>query len=77
MEINCPICASYETKKVDRYYGYTYPFNKRSALIKCCSCTLVFMFPTPNDVQLNQFYNNYWYNDKQIVVVVAEFICEV
>ena len=66
MKVNCPICKSNKTKKVDKYYGYTFPFNRRSSLFKCNSCEMVFMSPAPNNFELEQFYKSYWYNENPV-----------
>lgn len=44
----------------------TYPWGKESGFIYCSSCSLVYRFPMPTDLQINSMYRSF-YSKKKIV----------
>lgn len=66
MQKICPVCGHNKSKKIFKYQGITFPFNIKSNLFRCFKCTFVFMYPTPTDKELIDFYNEYWFIDKPV-----------
>ncbi len=57
----CPSCGGDSFENVGGYCGTASPFNNiDSKLVECSSCSLVHMNPLPTDVEIDNFYENYW-----------------
>lgn len=69
----CPICKSDQQKLLFERLDHThYVTNERFRIVRCCRCTMVFVNPRPDPVEIKAFYPPDFYN----VTVSAEKLLE-
>ncbi len=69
----CPICKSDQQKLLfDRLDHTHYVTNDRFRVVRCCRCTMVFVNPRPDPVEIKSFYTPEFYD----VAITAEKLLE-
>ena len=64
---NCPICKNTSASLISRYYGTVTPFNKKvNRVVQCNNCSLAYLVPIPDQIELNRFYSSYWVSETAV-----------